>query len=1287
MKKTIKISLWFCLAILLLIATTLGMMQSQWFKTILKNKTVTMVNQQINGTLELQNISGNLFTNLRLTGVVLLLPKGDTLITIKQIKLKYAPLALINGQVIINQLLIEEPLIYLQQRRDSSWNFQELLPPAKPDTSGQPSSSPTKLSFFLNEMHLTGGTINLDVQDTILPKKIKALDLQLNAFYSAKKIMTRLENLSFTTFKPNFRLRSFQANLESDFSEWLVNKVHLQTAQNEITFEGAWQNTEQFEATLNWNQINLHEFRFFIPEIPTPATPDLQLWIKTQDKQTDVNLTLTDSTDQISIGGYIYQLPALLTDSLRHNAFLNLIVKIQNLTPHHWVKTTPIPLILNARFAIKGNGLTASSPPLSIHGKLNETIWEGLKIDSALIDASYLNGLTRADINIAAPFGKLSVNSVLDLFNPQGNFTAQFSTQQLMAYRLMPDILDSTIISIKGKAVGKGLGTDSLTADFSAQMLNSVVEYVTVDTLNLRGSYQYGNLTLDTLTLRNESLSAALKISYDVHKNISTKINAVAYNTTAFEHYVSQPARWEKLTINGSAMGTIDSLNVNASGGIQNLVMDSTLSIHQLALNLDGQLVQQKPQATINLQSQQITAGSINLDSITMNAAIHDTRWDVALSAYLEQNRQLLIAAQGLWDKALDANLYQLDFNTPYNQIRLQNQAHIAYSDSLIQLQNLFLTDALDSSFSMKADAFFNQKDSISITTSIGGINLQHLSNYHLTKDAITGRMNLLVNVSGNNNQFRVNAQTVINQLALEPLTIKQINAGIYYPGDSLYFNTAIHNAVNDSIYLEGVTPLTITLQDSLVLSWPETIKAHLKADKTHLSGFFTQIKGLEQPKALLSLDLTANGKATDPMLKGTIDVKQGVMPLPKYGIDYNNIRLKLLIDSTKIQLDSLYIMNQKGYLMTQGFVEMENSLFSDQIKNSNLNITAHEFYLARHRDYEIQINANTFLKDIESKPQFGGNIKVLRSGFNVKALAGLNGNGSEVNVPLLTQALTRQAADSNVTIQIKDTIASKKIKNTNPQKILNNLTGSLKIEIPRNTWLRSPDMQMEVYGNLDIIKNSSFFELFGTLGIQRGFYTLYGKKLNIDEGEFTFTGGEKFDPLLNLKASYIFRTAEKEKKTLSIIVSQRLSNPEIKFQLDKQEIPEADAMAYMLFGQPFDQLNHGNQQGVSDAMSSRLLSNLVTTQLSKTIGKTLNLDMIEIDASDNWQNSTFMVGKYITNDLFVTYQRSFGQSGENDITPETITLEYEITRRLSLRLLHGKVNDSGVDIILKFEK
>lgn len=126
-------------------------------------------------------------------------------------------------------------------------------------------------------------------------------------------------------------------------------------------------------------------------------------------------------------------------------------------------------------------------------------------------------------------------------------------------------------------------------------------------------------------------------------------------------------------------------------------------------------------------------------------------------------------------------------------------------------------------------------------------------------------------------------------------------------------------------------------------------------------------------------------------------------------------------------------------------------------------------------------------------------------------------------------------------------------------------LTGKLNVELPRNTWIRSPDMQMELYGNLDVVKNSDIFELFGSAGIHRGYYTLYGKRFAIKEGELTFSGGEEFNPLINLKAAYTFRDKNKNKKILTLIVGGSLNDPDIAFELDGSSIPEADAMAYLL--------------------------------------------------------------------------------------------------------------------------
>ena len=77
---------------------------------------------------------------------------------------------------------------------------------------------------------------------------------------------------------------------------------------------------------------------------------------------------------------------------------------------------------------------------------------------------------------------------------------------------------------------------------------------------------------------------------------------------------------------------------------------------------------------------------------------------------------------------------------------------------------------------------------------------------------------------------------------------------------------------------------------------------------------------------------------------------------------------------------------------------------------------------------------------------------------------------------------------------------------------------------------------------------------------------------------------------------------------------------------------------------------------------------------------------MIEINATENCTSAAFVVGKYITNDLFVTYQRGFGETEGEEITPETITLEYELNRFIFLHLQSGSSKTSGLDVILKFE-
>ena len=106
-----------------------------------------------------------------------------------------------------------------------------------------------------------------------------------------------------------------------------------------------------------------------------------------------------------------------------------------------------------------------------------------------------------------------------------------------------------------------------------------------------------------------------------------------------------------------------------------------------------------------------------------------------------------------------------------------------------------------------------------------------------------------------------------------------------------------------------------------------------------------------------------------------------------------------------------------------------------------------------------------------------------------------------------------------------------------------------------------------------------------------------------------------------------------------------------------------------------------------SGSVASNVAANLLAGQLSRALGNQLNLDVIEIKAQGDLQSAAVVIGKYLTPDLFMSYQRSFGSASDDDLEPETVTLEYQLTRLIYLQLTEGDPEQSGFDVVIKFQR
>jgi translocation and assembly module TamB len=369
------------------------------------------------------------------------------------------------------------------------------------------------------------------------------------------------------------------------------------------------------------------------------------------------------------------------------------------------------------------------------------------------------------------------------------------------------------------------------------------------------------------------------------------------------------------------------------------------------------------------------------------------------------------------------------------------------------------------------------------------------------------------------------------------------------------------------------------------------------------------------------------------------------------------------------------------------GEVNFSSDFYKGDLKNSELKLNFNGFKPINHKEVNMEVKGSSSLIGTKGNLDFKGNMEVVKSEIYLPALFNMLGKTStpEIPEPLLIQAMdsTKGKLDT-IVVNKKDTAKS----DTAKTDYFKNLKGKLRLKIPRNSWIKNENMYVEVSGDLELIKEQQFFELFGNVDVIRGQYELLGRKFVIDKGTLNFQGGEEMMPDMSIQASYNFRNTQGVTQKLSVDIQGFPDSLAVNFTLDNNSINEGDALSYLLFGKSMNELTLDQQQGVagsSGSMAEQVAASLVSSQLTKFLGSKLNVDYLEIKSEGGFENASLTVGKYITKDLFASYEQQFGQTDIKGIPSYQLNLEYQILKFLSLRMNNSSI-DNGFDVIFKFQ-
>ena len=83
----------------------------------------------------------------------------------------------------------------------------------------------------------------------------------------------------------------------------------------------------------------------------------------------------------------------------------------------------------------------------------------------------------------------------------------------------------------------------------------------------------------------------------------------------------------------------------------------------------------------------------------------------------------------------------------------------------------------------------------------------------------------------------------------------------------------------------------------------------------------------------------------------------------------------------------------------------------------------------------------------------------------------------------------------------------------------------------------------------------------------------------------------------------------------------------------------------------------------------------MIAGQLEKTLGQSLGLDTIEVTAGDQLGTGSIKVGRYVTQDIFLSFERELGGEGN------TVGVEYNLSRRLKLQGSSSDQGETSIDL------
>lgn len=1274
----IRLIIWLPASLLLLAVLLVAALQTQTLKEQLARIAERQAAKYLSATLHIGKLEGNFGSGIALSEVTLT-NQTDTLARMGRLELHYRLWPLLTRAVQIDSLVLTGFHARLVQLPDSSWNVEHLL---KENADTTTSAAPG-WAIDLKKVLIANSSVRIVSSDSILPRAVDRIAASLSGYYGENRRELQLDSLAFRLVHPDLTVKNLQFNVKQEKQLTTLTGFRLTTAFNQLEGNGSidLENGGETSVSVRTAPICPDEFSFFVPDLRLAVTPQLSgdAQLKNDSLAAFAELRYDEQKIRLTIrsAGFGQWLQQPAPDRLNYRVE----TELEKVDLYRWTGNANLNCQLNGRIAISGEGIDPAKMNARATAALTDSRLWGYAVKNLDSEAGYQSATLETSLRAATPYGRLEGHGVFVNLAGRPTYRVKLATQQLnLAPLLGIDSLYSKL-NAEAEAAGTGFDPETLTTAWKLRLAPSELMAIPIDTGYLETRYEHQQFTIDSLSVANRSAAVdgsgilALAGQWDL------KCSGSVRSLEAFSRFTELPELAGSGTITARLTGKTDSLQIEANADLDpTTYLDYYL--RRAHVSCRGTISAADTVFEVRLSGQQLGCSLAGADSITIesriftDSLIFESRvagasWTVSMGARMNWKNQLRLAIESL---AIDA---------PDQSWHLDSTANFTLDPVNYTVEHFRLLS--DREQRLEAKGLISREGSENFDLKLENIDLAAILQTTGTDAGVAGKLNLDLSLTGTARAPLIDGAFRIDSADIAGYTLAAAEGQLSYRAQTAHLNSDWRLAEQGHFTATATIPVALNLQtfdSSVAPDAPVLARIDIADLPLTLIRAFVPAKEID---GIINGELKIDGTIGAPHPNGFLRLNGGRLVFPEYGINYHDMEIRTSVNNEVVSLDSLGIRSHDGMLTGQGKLVFESEFYNGKMKDSNIKIEFKKFNPIDHKQINMQVNGLATLTGSRDAVVFGGDLEIPQSEINLPTLFSLFGKVYTPEVPpsILMRELEKLEPARNGSPQPKANENS-----SAESSYFDRLTGKLKLSIPKNTWIKNPSLRIEISGDLEVVKNGSYPEIFGTVQVVRGQYELFGRTFIVSEGTIDFQGGEEINPTVSLTAAYTMKSQTAGSQVLKLVAEGKALNPTLSFTLNGESITEGDALAYIVFGRPLSELTSGSEQSTStdnstEAKAKAAAASMLASQLTKFLGKSLNVDYIEVKSKDDFGSGSLEVGKYITNDLFISWEQQFGNTTDADLSRYEVRLEYELLKFLFLQL-NNSTNESGFDILFK---